>query len=68
MNLKLPPPPSGVNYLDVDAVCAKLDISRRSLYRAVKDGVLPKPVKVTAGAARWREDLLDRAIAVRAAR
>jgi len=47
--------------LSDNAAAALLGISRATLWRRVKDGTLPKPVKLGA-ATRWRRDALLEAV------
>ena len=44
--------------LPLDEVTGSLGISRATLYRGVRSGVLPKPVKISARRIGWRvEDI-----------
>ena len=44
-------------------VCELLDISRTTLWRAVKDGKLPPPRKILeAGGNRWSQTEIDEAV------
>lgn len=44
---------------DID-VAIRYDVSRPTIWRWVKYGTLPQPVKLSNGATRWRiSDLLD---------
>lgn len=40
-------------------VLARVDISRRTLWRWIKKGLFPAPVAVGPNAVRWRSDELD---------
>lgn len=42
-----------VAYLSAHSLCDRWGISRASLYRLVKAGYLPRPVKFSARVARW---------------
>lgn len=54
--------PAAIRLLDLATVVAKLDLSESSVFRRVREGVLPMPVKV-GGGARWVEAELVDAIA-----
>jgi predicted DNA-binding transcriptional regulator AlpA len=51
-----------IAFLDIRAVCCKIGGSRpvdpSTVYRKVKAGILPKPIKL-GRVARWREDEID---------
>jgi excisionase family DNA binding protein len=47
--------------LTVTQVMARLNVSKTSVYGLVKNGLLPKPVKV-GGSARWIEEEVEAAI------
>ena len=47
-------------YKRAKAVCFKYPLSPASLWRKVKDGTFPKPIKLSAGITAWRNsDLLE---------
>ena len=52
-DLERPIRPRGVRLLDLAAVMAELDLSESTVFRRVREGVLPAPVKVGPGAVRW---------------
>lgn len=51
--------------LTLREVQARLKISRTSIYRRMREGKFPLPVKVTEKAVRWKEDEIDEYIAGR---
>ena len=57
--------------LDKDAACRFIGGSRpinaATLYRGVKAGIYPKPVKVAPNVSRWRRGELEEALAARIA-
>jgi predicted DNA-binding transcriptional regulator AlpA len=57
--------------LDADAACRLLGGSRpinpATLYRGIKAGIFPRPVKIAPNIARWRKSELEAAIASRIA-
>jgi len=47
-------------YKRAKVVCCKYPLSPASLWRKVKEGTFPKPVKLSAGITAWRStDLLE---------
>lgn len=50
------------NYLRVKTVAQRLDVSESSVWRMVQQGVLPKPIKLTARTTVWCETAIDTAI------
>ena len=46
-------------YLSMKKVCARYDVTRDTIYKWMRDGKFPQPVKVN-GATRWREEDLKR--------
>ena len=51
--------------LRVDAVAERIGLARPTIYRMVKDGEFPRPVKITTRAVGWRESDLSAWIASR---
>lgn len=49
-------------YLRASDACVYIGVSRASLYRLVKRGVAPKPIKLSPGLVVWDREDLDRAI------
>lgn len=47
------------------AAADRLGISKTTLYRLVKAGILPKPVRISAQATGWPEDIIEAFIAAR---
>ena len=49
-------------YIDIHAVASRYSIARRTVWRYVRDGVIPPPIYLAGpgSGARWRIDLLDR--------
>lgn len=50
-------------YLTRASLAAALEISESTVDEMVRRGVLPKPVKMSAGCVRWRWETVDRALA-----
>lgn len=50
-------------YLTRASLAAALEISESTVDEMVRRGVLPKPVKLSAGCVRWRWETVDRALA-----
>jgi len=50
-------------YMSRATLADELDISESTVDDMVKRGVLPKPVKLSAGCVRWRWETVDRALA-----
>jgi len=47
-------------YLSDKAIAAKYATSRQTIWRWVREGKLPKPIKLSSGTTRWKEsDLLQ---------
>lgn len=46
------------NLMDAVEVAAHFNVSRTTIWRWVKSGVLPKPVKL-GGLVRWRRDEIE---------
>lgn len=47
-----------VQMLDVEAVCAMMSVSKPTVWRWVKRGILPAPFKIGSQTVRWRvEDI-----------
>jgi prophage regulatory protein len=51
-----------MKYLRVKSVAQQLDVSESTIWRFVQQGVLPKPIKLTARTTVWRADEIDAAI------
>ncbi len=51
-----------MNYLRVKSVAKRLDIGESSVWKYVKDGILPKPIKISARTSVWRAVDIDNAI------
>lgn len=49
-------------YLSVSHVAGRLGISKSTVWRWVKDGHLPAPVKLGPGCTRWRASDLEAAL------
>lgn len=43
-----------VEYVSDSQLASRYSVSRATIWRWVKEGVLPKPVKLTPGCTRWR--------------
>lgn len=41
------------SYLSASAVCARWGVSRATLYRRIRDGCFPKPVRFAGRIVRW---------------
>ena len=50
--------------LRAEAVAAKLSLSKRAIFRMRSAGLICSPVKVGAGAIRWRESDIEQWIAM----
>lgn len=50
-------------YLSRASLAAALEISESTVDEMVRRGVLPRPVKLSAGCVRWRWESVDRALA-----
>ena len=48
-----------IKYLDVHQVASRYGTSRRTVWRWSAQGILPKPVSLTAQSARWLLSELD---------
>ena len=46
-------------WLTVIDVCERYHITRSTVYRYVKDGTLPPPIKLSAHSVRWNIEQLD---------
>ncbi len=47
------------NLIDVNAVAAKLNRHKATVYRMVVNGVIPRPIKRNARVARWDSKKID---------
>lgn len=45
-----------VHYLDLKAVCARVGVSRATLYRMVKQRAFPRSYQLGPNSVRWRSD------------
>lgn len=52
---------------DVSEVTAATGLSRSSIYRAIRSGEFPKPIKISASRVAWIEDELEGWIGCKAA-
>lgn len=50
-------------YLTRASLAAALEISESTVDEMVRRGVLPRPVKLSAGCVRWRWETVDQALA-----
>lgn len=41
------------SYLKIESLARELEISERTIHEMVKRGVLPRPVRLSAGCVRW---------------
>ncbi len=48
------------NLLTINQVCKKLNRSRVTLWKWVKNGTFPKPIKVGNRTLGWKEDVFDK--------
>jgi predicted DNA-binding transcriptional regulator AlpA len=50
-----------ITYLDIERVSQRYGITRRTVWRYVRQGIVPPPVYLSGrgSGARWRSDLLD---------
>ena len=48
-----------MQFLRLNEVCAKVGVSRATLYRRVRDGSFPAPFRVGPRASRWRLDEVE---------
>lgn len=48
--------------MTVEKVASVLDVSKRTVYRMLKDGTLEPPIYLRAGSPRWTEDQVSRCI------
>lgn len=46
-------------WLTVAEVCAKLRISRTTLYRLVRRGIVPAPIELAPAMKRWKDSDLE---------
>lgn len=44
-----------ITFLDAPATCARIGLSRATLYRLVESGDFPKPVRLSSGRRAWVE-------------
>ena len=51
--------------LTIAEVCDRLQIHRASIYRRMRSGHFPEPLKISARAVRWRADEVEAWIASR---
>lgn len=51
------------HYMSRSTLADALEISESTVDEMVKRGVLPKPVKLSAGCVRWRWETVDQALA-----
>lgn len=52
-------------YLSKSSLARHLEVSETTVDEMVKRGVLPRPVKLSAGCVRWRWETVDQALASR---
>ena len=57
----------GKRLIPTKVVMAKTSKSRTSLWRSVKDGTFPSPVRISAGRVGWLEEAVDAWIDARVA-
>lgn len=50
------------SYLSCASLAHELEVSESTVYEMVRRGVLPKPIKLSAGCARWSWAEVERAI------
>jgi prophage regulatory protein len=49
-----------MNYLADKTLANRYDVTRQSIWRWVREGKFPQPVKIGASTTRWKEsDILD---------
>ncbi|WP_193227575.1 helix-turn-helix transcriptional regulator [Aureimonas psammosilenae] len=51
------------SYVNIKTLSAELEISETQVYALVRGGVLPKPLKLTAGCVRWSWASVEAALA-----
>jgi predicted DNA-binding transcriptional regulator AlpA len=51
-----------MNFLRVKSVAQKLDVSKAAVWRFVKSGALPAPIKLSSRTTVWKESEIDEAI------
>ncbi len=49
-----------MRYLNIADIAERYGISRSTVERFVKSGVIPKPIKLGRRTIRWRSDVLDK--------
>ena len=54
------------NLISLPELIKRLKISKTSIYRMIKAGKFPRPLRLGARASRWREDEIEKWIASRA--
>ena len=50
-------------YIDADALADYISVSRSSIPRLIKDGVLPAPIELTSKIKRWDREAVDAKLA-----
>lgn len=50
------------NYLRAASVAKKIDVSESTVWKYVKDGILPRPLKISARTSLFRASDIDDAI------
>lgn len=51
------------SYLSKASLATELDVSESTVDEMVRRGVIPKPVRLSAGCVRWRWETVDQALA-----
>jgi predicted DNA-binding transcriptional regulator AlpA len=51
------------SYVNIKTLASELEISETKVYALVRGGVLPKPLKLTAGCVRWSWAAVETALA-----
>jgi predicted DNA-binding transcriptional regulator AlpA len=49
----------GASYVDFSELLSRWPVSRRTAYRAIEQGRLPKPVKISHRKVGWLRDVAD---------
>lgn len=60
-------PATSLRFVSMKELCARLSVSRPTIYALVERGELPEPVRITEGRIGWPSDLVDAWIAAKAA-